>query len=192
MPRVWSLGQVLSTVLFSLALASCGFHLRGYTREPLANSLKEIQLQCSNSETWQLCQKLREHLQLHHVVEATSAAFVLSISNIEQDQKTLSLQDNAAAAEFGLSYQVQFELSKKGLSPEEESDTLIRHTVRIDQSYRHESTALLAKERERLEVQEQLSQRLADEIFRQVSLFDFSSVLVENMSNVAPSSSRHY
>jgi len=188
MPRVWTLTQVLSIALISLVLANCGFHLRGFTSEPLAMSLKEIQLKCSNAETWQLCQNLREHLKSNHIIESPSALYMLSISNIEQEQNTLSLQNNAAAAEFGLSYQVQFELSKKGASPEESSHSLIRHTVRIDQSYRHESTALLAKERERLEVQDRLSQGLANEIFRQISSFDFNTIQADKPSNETPSS----
>jgi outer membrane lipopolysaccharide assembly protein LptE/RlpB len=44
--------------------------------------------------------------------------------------------------------------------------------VEESQSYRHKSSALIAKEREQDEIQTKLNQKIANIIFRQLSVFD--------------------
>ena len=84
-----------------------------------------------------------------------------------QKTRTLSLQANASAAEQGLSSEVTYSLISSN-----EDKINHEHTVHINNSYRHESSALLAKDRERDELQTQLSQQLAEEIVRQITVLN--------------------
>ena len=84
-----------------------------------------------------------------------------------QKSRVLSLQSNASAAELGLESVVSYSLTSS-------IDNEIKHqqTVSNNNSYRHETSALLAKDRERDELQMQLSKQLAEEIVRQITVLD--------------------
>ena len=84
-----------------------------------------------------------------------------------QTSRVLSLQANASAAELGLSSEVTYSLISAL-----EDEIKHRQSVNVNNSYRHESTALLAKDRERDELQMQLSQQLAEEIVRQITVLN--------------------
>lgn len=84
-----------------------------------------------------------------------------------QRSRVLSLQANASAAELGLSSEVTYSLVTS-----REDKINHKHTIHINNSYRHESSALLAKDRERDELQTQLSQQLAEEIVRQITVLN--------------------
>jgi LPS-assembly lipoprotein len=149
----------------SLLLGACGFHLRGYNEN--ISTIHELDLSCQSTDAWALCHHLKQSLLLNDIRLNESAALRLSIGPLLQKSRVLSLQSNASAAEQGLSSEVNYQLITV-------NDEQIRHqqTVRINNSYRHESTALLAKDRERDELQTQLSRQLAEEIVRQIRIID--------------------
>ena len=154
-------------LLTSTALSACSFELRGYNAATNPNPLKELKLDCPNSESWLLCQALRQELKRNNITLSNGAAYTLKLSAISQQTRVLSLQDNAAAAEYGLSSAIHYQLIENS-----SQESVIQQMTKLDHSYRHESTALLAKERERQELQTRLSQQLAIEIFRQVSQYN--------------------
>lgn len=158
------------TVILSSLLSGCGFHLRGYSDNALPPSFSTLNLQCANTQAWQLCQTLRQQLMLNGISFDNKAEYRLSVSPIEQETRVLSLQDNAAAAEYGLASSVSYQLTKQSTE-----ELVAQQKIVVRNSYRHESSALLAKERERDELQTELSQQIASEIFRQIDVINKQS-----------------
>mgnify|MGYP001944429406 CR=1 FL=1 len=117
---------------------------------------------------------------LHDIKIQDSAPLQLTINPLIQTSRVLSLQSNASAAELGLNSEVSYTLSSA-------LDDAVKHeqTVRNNNSYRHETSALLAKDRERDELQDQLSQQLAAEIVRQITILDASEWLKPQDGNSA-------
>lgn len=148
-----------------ILLSSCGFHLRSYGEN--TSNIKAISLDCPNTSSWELCHHLKQALLLNNIQITESAALILSISPMIQTSRVLSLQANASAAELGLSSEVTYSLISAL-----EDEIKHRQSVNVNNSYRHESTALLAKDRERDELQMQLSQQLAEEIVRQITVLN--------------------
>lgn len=144
-------------------LSACGFHLRSYGETP--SNIHQLALDCPSSSSWELCHHLKQALQLNKIDVNEKSPLILSVSPMEQKSRVLSLQSNASAAELGLFSEVTYRI----ISAKEDE---IKHTqsVHVNNSYRHESSALLAKDRERDELQMQLSQQLADMIVRQISI----------------------
>jgi LPS-assembly lipoprotein len=151
--------------LFCFLLSACGFQLRGYS--DTSTPLQELTLSCSSTDAWVLCHHLKQTLLLHGIDLTDDAPVLLAISPMIQKTRVLSLQANASAAELGLNSEISYQLITR-------HDDEVRHqqSVHITNSYRHESSALLAKDRERDELQNQLSQQLAEEIVRQISVLD--------------------
>lgn len=155
-------------VLSCILLSACGFQLRSFGAP--ASSIQSLSLECSYIESWTLCHHLKQILVLNDISIVEDADVLLRISPILQQSRVLSLQANASAAEQGLSSEVSYQLLSK-------QDDQIKHqqSVRINNSYRHESSALLAKDRERDELQSQLSRQLAEEIVRQLTVLNTDS-----------------
>lgn len=157
---------LLLTIAISL-LSACGFKLRGYANQDSPPAFSSLKLDCPSTQAWQLCQTLRQQLTLNNVSLDNDAKYHLIVSPILQDYRTLSIQKNAAAAEFGLSSKVTYQLVNL-----ETDEVISRQEIVIRNSYRHQSSALLAKERERSELQGELSQQIAMEVFRQIDVLN--------------------
>ena len=155
-------------------LSACGFQLRGYADQDIPPAFSELTLDCPSTQAWQLCQTLRQQLMLNDISFSDTAIYRLIVSPIEQESRTLSLQKNAAAAEYGLSSKVSYQLINQ------ETDELIAdQDIVVRNSYRHQSSALLAKERERDELQTELSEQIAKEVFRQIDVLNKQSIKTE-------------
>ena len=156
-------------------MSACGFHLRGISGN--VSGIKELAVSCSSTDAWALCHHLKQSLLLHDISINEDAPIHLVISPIRQNSRVLSLQENASAAELGLSSEITYQLIT-------ELDDIVRHkqSIRINNSYRHESSALLAKDRERDDLQTQLSRQLAEELVRQISVLDSSEWLPKDHS----------
>jgi outer membrane lipopolysaccharide assembly protein LptE/RlpB len=180
--RLANVFAVISVLLGILLLSSCGFHLRSYGTN--TSSIKAVSLQCPSTNSWVLCHHLKQTLLLNSIQLNEDAPLILSISPMIQKSRVLSLQANASPAEQGLSSEVTYTLASSA-----ENKINHKHTVHINNSYRHESSALLAKDRERDELQTQLSQQLAEEIVRQITVLNPDNWLeVEKSQNDKPAS----
>jgi outer membrane lipopolysaccharide assembly protein LptE/RlpB len=168
--------SVISLLVSAIVLSSCGFHLRSYG-ENTAN-IKALSLDCPNTSSWELCHHLKQTLLLNNIQITENAPLILSISPIVQKSRVLSLQANASAAELGLSSEVTYSLISA-----QEDEIKHKQSVHINNSYRHESSALLAKDRERDELQMQLSQQLAEEIVRQITVLNPDNWFEPEMSD---------
>ena len=159
---------VAAALLCCTLLSACGFQLRAYGDK--ASAISELALHCPHTENWALCLHLKQTLVLNNIQLNDEAPLSLVVSPMSQNSRVLSLQENASAAELGLSSEVTYQLLTV-------HDEQIKHqqAVHVNNSYRHQSAALLAKDRERDELQKQLSQQLAEEIVRQISVLDITN-----------------
>mgnify|MGYP000043444415 CR=1 FL=1 len=153
----------------SLFLNACGFQLRGI--QALPSNLSSINFQCANEKTWDLCRHLSKEFQVHQITLSEQAEMILVISSVNKQQRSLSINTDASTAEYDLIHSVHYQLihsaSQKQISSQR---------VEASQSYRHQASALIAKEREQDEIQTRLNQEIADIIFRQLSVFDTQRV----------------
>tara|TARA_R110002049_G_scaffold93564_2_gene231207 strand:+ start:189 stop:803 length:615 start_codon:yes stop_codon:yes gene_type:complete len=156
---------IISLSLGVMMLSACGFHLRSYGEN--ASKIESLSLNCPSTSSWVLCHHLKQTLVLNNIQISEDAPLMLTISPMIQRSRVLSLQANASAAELGLSSEVTYSLVTS-----REDKINHKHTIHINNSYRHESSALLAKDRERDELQTQLSQQLAEEIVRQITVLN--------------------
>ncbi|MFT7185694.1 MAG: LPS-assembly lipoprotein [Pseudohongiellaceae bacterium] len=146
-------------------ISGCGFQLRG--TQALPDSLNSLNFQCANEKTWDLCRQLSREFQLHQIKLSDEAEMTLTISEVNKKQRSVSIDSNASTAEYDLIYSVRYKLVHAA------TQTLVSsQLVEASQSYRHKSSALIAKEREQDEIQTKLNQKIANIIFRQLSVFD--------------------
>ena len=156
---------LFSLLTLSLFLNACGFQLRG--TQALPDSLSSINFKCANEKTWDLCRQLSREFQLHKIKLTDEAEMILSISNVNKKQRSVSIDSDASTAEYDLIYSVRYKLIHAATQTQ-----ITSQVVEVNQSYRHQSSALIAKEREQGEIQTKLNQEIANIIFRQLSVFD--------------------
>lgn len=152
-------------IILSLTLSACGFHLRG--SEALPASLSSIRFECANEKFWDLCRKMRREFQLHEIELNENANMTVRISAVSNNQRSLSINPDASTAEYDLIRSVQYQLIDSASRKQVSS-----RIIEASQSYRHQSSALIAKEREREEIQAVLNKEITYTLFRQLSVFD--------------------
>lgn len=152
-------------LVLSGILSACGFQLRG--TQVLPESLNSIKFQCANEKHWDLCRQLSREFQYHQVELSETADIVLSISAVNKKQRSVSIDSDASTAEYDLIYSLHYTLTH---APTQKVITSER--VEASQSYRHQSSALIAKEREQSEIHTKLNEKITNILVRQLSVFD--------------------
>nr|WP_203300190.1 LPS assembly lipoprotein LptE [Marinobacter sediminum] len=147
------------TALVVTTIAGCGFQLRG--APPVSAALQPLKIECARGVPELLCESVRDQLELGDVElsEADNAAYVMKLSDFQQDRRASAITVQAAAAEYTLRNSVSLELISSDQVP------IIGDTrLTSSESYRYDETNVLAKQREEEELQTQLSNRLAQQI----------------------------
>lgn len=155
--------KLISTVLLMGLVVSCGFQLRGSYQIPIY--LKSI---CLNTPSENLLAKsLTKRLKQNSVaVDQPESCANLDIVNEHLDRRTLSLFPNGQVAEYELIYKVTFAVH---LAPHPEQ----RYTIEILRDYQDNPNAVLAKNRERDLILQEMRIDAADRIVRQLSSVRF-------------------
>ncbi|MCK0107039.1 LPS assembly lipoprotein LptE [Marinobacter sp. S0848L] len=156
----------LLAVITATAVSGCGFQLRGTSPVPAA--LQPLAIDCPNSLPARFCESVREQLSLGGIkLEPTETAdYVLTLRDYNQDRRASAITAQASAAEYVLRHSVTIELHSANKVP------LIAATdLTASETYRYDETNVLAKQREEEELQQQLGDRLAQQvIFRLVPM----------------------
>ncbi|TGN40036.1 LPS-assembly lipoprotein LptE [Marinobacter confluentis] len=155
MPRA----PVFLCLIVSLALAGCGFQLRGASNVPEA--VQPLALQCETPIPDRLCRAIKNQLELGSVriADADSAKAVLRLSEFRQERRANAVTARAAAAEYTLRQSVGVEVISADQTP-----LLATERVTSAETYRYDETNVLAKQREEDTLQDQLAERLAQQI----------------------------
>jgi len=151
--------RLIAVSAMAISLAACGFQLRG--APPVSSALEPLDLDCQAPVPASLCYSVREQLELGGVelASAEDANYHLKIRNFERDRRASAITVQAAAAEYTLRHSVDLELISA-------DDVPIIASTRLttSESYRYDETNVLAKQREEENLQQQLSDRLAQQI----------------------------
>lgn len=151
--------QLIAVSAMAISLGACGFQLRG--APPVSSALEPLDVDCQEPVPTSLCQSVQEQLELGGVELATgqNASYHLKIQNFERDRRASAITVQAAAAEYTLRHSVDLELISSDKVP------IIASTrLTTSESYRYDETNVLAKQREEENLQQQLSDRLAQQI----------------------------
>ena len=157
-----ALNALLPKVLVLTAatvLAGCGFQLRGTSPVPAA--LQPLAVDCPTSLPDDFCNSVRDQLALGGVntVDKADADYLLRLGHYQQDRRASAITATASAAEYLLRHSVTLELFTADQVP------LIAETdLSATESYRYDENNVLAKQREEDELEQQLGDRLAQQV----------------------------
>jgi len=158
-----TLSNVLISFLF-VALAGCGFHLRGSATLP--NSLKTMYVQGVNLQQG-LGLELKRGLTRNGVMVVNhyqEGSAVLTLLDNQFERRVLSVGSDAKVSEYGLHGWVSFKVSDgKGRVI---SDV---QKVEAQRDYQFDQDQVLGKDDEERLLREQLNQQLVQSILRRLS-----------------------
>jgi len=161
------LRAALLCILFMLQ--ACGYQIRSVELDSLG--FTSLTLKCDSATAWHLCQKLKRDLVAHNVEITEQAPFTLSVLDISTKERVFTINMDATADEYEITRRIKFELSQNNLKTDKRPNKgSYLNEVSARRIYRHNSDALLAKERERTAIERALDNSLANEIIRQLTL----------------------
>ena len=166
--------QVIAVSAIAFSLVACGFQLRG---APLVSSaLEPLNLDCEAPVPASVCNSVQEQLELGDIELASGedANYHLRIRNFKQDRRASAITVQAAAAEYTLRHSVDLELISADGVP-----IIASTSLTTSESYRYDETNVLAKQREEENLQQQLSDRLAQQI-----IFRLAPITPERLQDV--------
>jgi LPS-assembly lipoprotein len=153
----------LTTLLFAVLVASCGFRLQGHT--PLPDTLSDAYVFAADQQS-DFVQGLRRALLVSGAQlapESEKASGTVHISKDEVTQKVLSVSANNIPREYEITYTVEFSVSvadKEVLSPQK---------VFVTRNYSFDERTLLAKENEEAILREGMARDLVGIVMRRLS-----------------------
>ncbi|MEJ2762846.1 LPS assembly lipoprotein LptE [Photobacterium sp. MCCC 1A19761] len=164
MKAVFSLTQTIRFLLVSLlalATASCGFHLRGNYMLP--DDIAKLSL-TSFDEYGQLKRQVESQFEMHGIEAVPPSETVPNLHLISESvgQRTLSLYQNSRAAEYELTYTVNYSI----VVPDKGSQA---YTTRVNRTFLDNPLTALAKSVERDMIEDEMRQQAARQIMRQLA-----------------------
>lgn len=158
---------ILLSVLASVLLGACGFHLRGAVDVP--ESLRNVYVTGENPRS-PIVMSLQRSMRASGVELSSSAAtapYTVYISNEREEKRSISVDEQAAAAEFQLRHYISFELRDPQGSPLVGPDQLISERVFVN-----DITNVVGKRDEERLIREEMRHQLAGQIMRRYQALD--------------------
>jgi LPS-assembly lipoprotein len=154
-----------------VALAGCGFHLRGSNQAPMPAELAVLRVQVSGgaSSYDPLLNAMHNALRTQGGVTIAERgdAPLLTLFGERVDTRVISADASGKAREYMLRYQVSFRLADA-----EGRVLLAPQTVVRQKSYTFDPLNVLAKEREERELRREVQQEAAEQIVRRLARFN--------------------
>jgi LPS-assembly lipoprotein len=162
--RPLSRGTVrISTLVLSLLLASCGFHLQG--RQPLPAAFQYTYIDTQDEQT-DFVQDLRKALiatNVNVIRTRGSSGATIGVHADELAERILSVSARNIPTEYELTYKVEFSVTTGG-------KTLIDHeAISATREISFDESQLLAKEREQEILREALARDLVALVMRRLA-----------------------
>lgn len=156
-----SIIRTFFVVLMALATASCGFHLRGNYMLP--DDIAKLSL-TSFDRYGQLHRQVKSQFQLHGIEPVSPSAQVPNLHLISEStgERTLSLYQNARAAEYELTYTVRYRIVVPGKGSQS-------YTTRVNRTFLDNPLTALAKSVERDMIEQEMREQAAKQIMRQLA-----------------------
>ncbi|WP_245907254.1 LPS assembly lipoprotein LptE [Photobacterium sanctipauli] len=145
----------------ALATASCGFHLRGNYMLP--DDIAKLSL-TSFDRYGELHRQVKSQFKLHGIEPVPPSANVPNLHLISEStgERTLSLYQNARAAEYELTYTVRYRV----VVPNKGSQS---YTSRVNRTFLDNPLTALAKSVERDMIEDEMRQQASRQIMRQLA-----------------------
>lgn len=164
MKAIFSLKSIFRTFLIAtlaLATASCGFHLRGNYMLP--DDIAKLSL-TSFDPYGPLHRQVKSQFKMHGIEAVPSSSKVPNLHLISEsvDERTLSLYQNARAAEYELTYTVRYSIVVPGKGSQS-------FTTRVNRTFLDNPLTALAKSVERDMIENEMRQQASRQIMRQLA-----------------------
>ena len=143
-----------------LALASCGFHLRGTVE--LSSELLEMALIDARPAT-DIAPELRRGLERQGVTLVDGAPMVLQLHTENYERRVLSVDTAGRAQEYGLSYTVSFSLRET-----DGSIWLGGESVSVSRDLSFDATAVLSSSSEERQLKAEMIRDAVNSILRRL------------------------
>ncbi len=154
-------------MLISILLGACGFHLRGAVDVP--ESLRNVFVTGENPHS-PIVMSLQRSMRASGVElssSASAAPYTVYISNEHEEKRSISVDQQAAAAEFQLRHYVSFELRDPKGAALVGPDQLISERV-----FLNDITNVVGKRDEERLIREEMRRQLASQIMRRYQALD--------------------
>ncbi|OEF26273.1 LPS assembly lipoprotein LptE [Vibrio rumoiensis] len=172
MARLFSNTHIRIFIIASLAMmtTACGFHLRGNYLLP--DDVSNVSVTSFDSYN-QLTREVKKQLRLNGIDVVSPGADISNLHLISEadSTRTLSLYQNARAAEYELAYKVNYRV----LVPGYDSKTF---QVNVTRSYLDNPLAALAKSVEKDLILDEMREQAAEQIIRQMARLKAQLVVV--------------
>ena len=156
-------------ILFSVLMASCGFHLRG--NQDLSAVLPEIQIQGTSIHS-DLGRELNAALTNAKVSVVDESETLLSITRDSFSKRILSLDSTGQANQYELSYQLSFSLIKKIKGDNEKQsivDIIPLQIITEKREYLFDANLVLAKADEESRLNNDMRQAAMLQLIRRLT-----------------------
>ncbi len=155
--RAFIIGFVLAGLV-----AGCGFHLRG--KVPLSDTMSVIAVESSDTALRAEMVEALESAGASVVRDAAAAKSVLKLHDIEFERRVRSIDTRGKVNGFTLIYRVKYTVTGPN------GDDLRKSVpLRLERDFNFDSTQVLQKETEELELRDDMVKELARRIIRQLS-----------------------
>jgi len=153
--------QLTSTVFLFSLLSGCGFHLKqSYNIAPELENITLVSAKYSELTRF-IKQELR-YSQINLITAPTDSTPVLKIASETSKSRTVSLYNDASAAEYERGYEVKIEVKLPNQDPQ-------YFTIALQRDQLNNSQEALASSREAELLQKELRQAAAKQIVRTLS-----------------------
>lgn len=166
MLKRYSIYMLLAVML--LSVSGCGFKMRGAVQLP--KGVKSVYIQgSSNSALIRDVEISLEQAGVKLLQQAQGADAVLTISNVRQTRRVLSVGTTGRALEYQLTLEVDVSLvNSKGVK------LIPRETMRLTRDYRFDENAVLGKSSEESLLWKEMERDMAQMILRRISASRFA------------------
>ncbi|WP_439134366.1 LPS-assembly lipoprotein LptE [Pseudomaricurvus sp.] len=175
---------LVSTVLTTTLLSACGWHLRGSMSMPL--DLESVFVTADDSHG-SLITDLKRTLVSNNVTTTDNSAeaqYSIILSNEEQDRRTVSVGNDALAAEYELNMSVDYRITNQA------GEEVANNNASTYRSYTFNRDAVVAKSEEERLIKQEMRNNLVQQILRRLRFVSQEQAQSTNPSEaVEPSSS---
>lgn len=154
--------RIFTLIFATFILSSCGFALRGSNSAIISNDTVYVQSTQDSSALTQALTSALNDAQLRIVDSASSAHYVLQISDEELSSRTTTVNGRARAAQYNLQLSTRISLSQRG------TVLLEDEPLDVERSY-FEDTANIAGSTQEIEIlQEEMRRELVEQVMRRL------------------------
>ena len=157
------LGSVLLAVVAVLMLGGCGWHLQGATRLPASMVAIRIDTQDPYSDFYR---ELRAGLLMagaQLTTQDSESSAVIYVKVDQAGQRLSSVSTSNRPEQYEVYYRIAYSVKIGSVQ------TIPEEPMELATNYSYDTAAVLAKQREQLDIQQALARELAEQVLRRLT-----------------------